>query len=67
MTFLFSFEVRFARMRGCFAACALTLLVLPVLAQAQTRVRVIHASVDAPAVDIVVDGGVAFEGLRFKD
>lgn len=67
MTSLFLFEASFARMRRCFAACALTLMVMPLLAQAQTRIRVIHASADAPAVDIVVDGGVAFEGLRFKD
>lgn len=37
-------------------------------ASAQTaRVRVVHASSDAPAVDILVDGTVAFQGLRFKD
>ncbi len=37
-------------------------------ASAQTsRVRVVHASADAPAVDILVDGGVAFQGLRFRD
>ncbi len=37
-------------------------------ASAQTaRVRVVHASVDAPAVDILVDGNVAFQGLAFKD
>jgi hypothetical protein len=37
-------------------------------ASAQTsRVRVVHASVDAPAVDILVDGNVAFQGLRFRD
>lgn len=37
-------------------------------ASAQTaRVRVVHASSDAPAVDILVDGNVAFQNLRFRD
>jgi hypothetical protein len=31
------------------------------------RVRVVHASPDAPAVDILVDGGVAFSNLAFRD
>lgn len=37
-------------------------------ATAQTsRVRVVHASADAPAVDILVDGNVAFQGMKFRD
>lgn len=37
-------------------------------ASAQTaRVRVVHASADAPAVDVLVDGNVAFQNLKFKD
>lgn len=61
------FNARAARAGRFVAVCAMTLLALPVLAQAASKVRVIHASSDAPAVDILVDGGVAFEGLRFKD
>ena len=33
----------------------------------EANVRVIHASPDAPAVDIWVNGSVAFEGLEFGD
>ena len=37
-------------------------------ASAQTaRVRVVHASSDAPAVDILVDGNLAFQNLKFRD
>lgn len=35
------------------------------LQQAQTRLRAVHASPDAPAVDVAVDGTVAFPGLSF--
>lgn len=49
-----------------FAAAMLTLTVLPASAQ-MARVRVVHASADAPAVDVLVDGAVAFQGLAFKD
>jgi hypothetical protein len=31
------------------------------------RVRILHASPDAPAVDILVDGNVAIEGLPYKE
>jgi hypothetical protein len=31
------------------------------------RVRFLHASPDAPAVDILVNGGAAFEGLKFGE
>ncbi len=32
----------------------------------QARVRVVHASTDAPAVDIYVNGGKAFEAMPFR-
>lgn len=44
-------------------------LALPVTAMAQTgkaRVRVVHASPDAPAVDVLVNGGKAFTNAPFK-
>ena len=31
------------------------------------RVRVVHASPDAPAVDVWVDGGIVFESVAFED
>jgi len=31
------------------------------------RVRILHASPDAPAVDILVDGALAIEGLPYKE
>lgn len=31
------------------------------------RVRILHASPDAPAVDILVDGNVAIEGLPYRE
>jgi hypothetical protein len=44
----------------------LGLSLMPAAAQT-ARVRVVHASSDAPAVDVLVDGTVAFQNLRFKD
>ncbi len=41
-------------------------LAIPTLAATGPRVRVVHASPDAPAVDVWVDGAVAFEGAPFK-
>ena len=42
-------------------------LAAPALAQTgQARVRVVHASPDAPAVDVWVNDGVAFSGAPFK-
>jgi len=35
-------------------------------AQSQARVRVVHASPDAPAVDVLVNDGVAFSNAPFK-
>jgi len=35
-------------------------------ADGDARVRVVHASPDAPAVDVLVDGGVAFSNAAFK-
>lgn len=37
------------------------------LAQPSARVRVIHASPDAPAVDIYVDGAIALDNLAYQD
>ena len=38
------------------------------LAQAPSaRVRIVHASPDAPAVDIYVDGAVALDGIKYLD
>jgi hypothetical protein len=50
-----------------FLSLALLLGVSMMPAFAQSRVRVVHASADAPAVDILVDGTVAFQGLKFRD
>lgn len=36
-------------------------------AQEDGRVRVVHASPDAPAVDVLVDGSAAFEGVAFGE
>ncbi|MDG4657723.1 DUF4397 domain-containing protein [Ectobacillus antri] len=33
----------------------------------QAMVRIVHASPDAPAVDVVVDGKTAVQGAKFKD
>jgi len=41
-------------------------LAMPTVAATGPRVRVVHASPDAPAVDVWVDGAVAFEGAPFK-
>jgi hypothetical protein len=41
-------------------------LALPVLAEGGPRVRAIHASPDAPAVDVWVDGAIAFSNAPFK-
>jgi len=50
------------------ASMALFLGISLMPASAQTaRVRVVHASSDAPAVDILVDGSVAFQGMKFRD
>ena len=59
-----------------FARVALAVLLLAGIAvsakgvsaqDADANVRVIHASPDAPAVDIWVNGAVAIEGLEFGD
>ncbi|MBN2392143.1 MAG: DUF4397 domain-containing protein [Anaerolineae bacterium] len=42
------------------------LFVVPALAESGPRVRVIHASPDAPAVDVWADGQVAFSNAPFK-
>lgn len=41
-------------------------LAVPSLAATGPRVRVVHASPDAPAVDVWVDGAVAFEDAPFQ-
>ena len=40
---------------------------LPSLDQAYARVRGFHAVSDAPAVDVLVDGGAAFSDVAYKD
>lgn len=54
-------------MKKLFALAALMGLSLMTAAAQNARVRVVHASSDAPAVDVLVDGTVAFQGLSFKD
>jgi hypothetical protein len=49
------------------AAIATLLLFATTLAQGQANVRVFHASPDAPAVDILVDGNAAFSNLAFPN
>ena len=50
------------------AAFALVFLALPAAAQTSNGlVRVIHASPDAPAVDVFVNGERALEGAEFRD
>lgn len=41
--------------------------VMPAMADAAAKVRVIHTSPDAPAVDVCVNGAVAFGNLAFPD
>ena len=55
------------RLMSVLAVLAMALaLVAPALAQTTgPRVRAIHASPDAPAVDVWVDGSVAFENAPF--
>lgn len=48
------------------AAAALLVAGLSFAQAPSARVRVIHASPDAPAVDIYVDGAVALDGIPFK-
>jgi hypothetical protein len=43
-----------------------TAIAAPAAAQSQARVRVVHASPDAPAVDVLVDGNAAFKNAAFK-
>lgn len=46
------------------------LLSVPVFAQVPSNVswvRVVHAAADAPAVDILANGNLTFEGLKFKN
>lgn len=56
-----------------FAALAAAVVTLfPSAASAQVPantswVRVVHASVDAPAVDVLANGNLVFQGLRFRD
>ena len=57
--------------RSVFLAFALVLaIVIPFTsafaADGKARVRVVHASPDAPAVDVLVDGAKAFTNLPFK-
>jgi hypothetical protein len=59
--------MRTARLAGLVAAGALALVTaIPVSANDTTMVRVLHASPDAPAVDIWVDGTKTLENVPFK-
>jgi len=59
--------VRITRFAGLLAAGAMILTVaLPVAAADKAMVRVLHASPDAPAVDIWVDGTKTLENVPFK-
>jgi hypothetical protein len=66
-------SVRFQSKRHFLKVLALSLPLLALStapAAAQTgnaRVRVVHASADAPQVNVWVDGAQAFQGLSFKD
>jgi len=51
-------------MTAAFAAAAVS---APVFASPVADLRVVHASPDAPNVDVYVDGGLAFENLPFND
>ncbi len=59
--------MRTSRLAGLVAAGALALVTaIPVSAADTTMVRVLHASPDAPAVDIWVDGDLTLEDVPFK-
>jgi hypothetical protein len=49
------------------AALALTLSAAAFARGNEARVRVLHASPDAPAVDVLVNGGLAFEDVAFTE
>ncbi len=51
--------------RSLLVGTAVLALTVPTLATDPAEVRVIHASPDAPAVDVRVDGALAFAGLPF--
>lgn len=53
-------------MKLALAALALGVCLFPASALAQ-RVRVVHASPDAPAVDVFVDGAAAIDALPFAE
>jgi hypothetical protein len=58
-------------MKKLFSTLAAVALVLGLMTTAfadghQARVRVVHASPDAPAVDVLVNGGAAFTNAPFK-
>jgi hypothetical protein len=56
-------------MKKLLAALSIVLaigLAVPAFAQSGARVRVVHASPDAPAVDVWVNDGIAFSNAPFK-
>ena len=55
------------RIFAVLSALVLTLAIaLPAMAANEARVRVVHASPDAPAVDVLVNGAKAFTNAPFK-
>lgn len=53
-------------MRTLMLSVLMAAMALPAFSQS-AFVRVVHGSSDAPAVDVLVDGQIAFQGLRYKD
>jgi hypothetical protein len=56
--------MRLAVISGLWCLCSLS-----ALAQVPANtswVRVVHASADAPAVDVLANGSLVFQGLKFK-
>lgn len=54
-------------MRSFFVSSAAALLMTAAAAAADGRVRIVHASPDAPAVDIYVNGAKVLESLPFRE
>jgi len=57
---------RFTALLALAVLAAALIPVGPALGQTEARVRVAHLSPDAPAVDVWVDGELAFDGVAFE-